>query len=156
VLAGSRSDHFKGAVPPDQQILVSATANRRWQLAVGGRSAPRRTAFGWAMAFGPTQGGTAVLRFRTPFSRTLEIVIEMLVWIAAAVAVMVGRRRRRPGEEDEPAATAAFEWLDQPARLVVGPAGPVGGLHGPSRPRPRPRPSRVADGPGGDPDELWR
>jgi hypothetical protein len=156
VLPGSSADHFKGRVPADQQILVSASANPRWQLAVNGKSTSRQTAFGWAMTFGPTQGGTAVLRFGTPATRALAIIIEMLAWVVAAAAALVGWRRHRPKRAEEPAADVAFEWLDPSARLVVGPTAeaPAGGLHG--LPGPRRRPSRVTDGAGGDPDELWQ
>ena len=154
VLAGPGPDGFKGQVPPDREIFVSNTADPAWRMTVAGETAPRRAAFGWAMAFGPTTGGAAALHYRTPWTRTLLIVAAMLAWLAVAAAAIVGRRRRRPRGGDEAVVNVPFEWVTQPDKLVVGPAleAPVGGAPGPAGGR---RPSRVTGGAEAG-DELWQ
>jgi hypothetical protein len=147
VLSGSGTTRFSGPVPPDQEILVSETANGNWQLDVNGHRAARRVAFGWAMAFGPTPGGRATLGFDTPVSRTLAILVETLLWLAAVVAVIVGFRSRGVGRvsgPDESQLAVPADWLQERDKLMVG---PVAG----ARRRPR-----VTEPVGVDEDELWR
>jgi hypothetical protein len=155
VLAGSSSDRFQGQVASDREVFVSQTANGRWKLVVAGQAAPQRSAFGWAMAFGATSGGAGVLAYHTPLTRTLAIVLEMLVWAATAVALMVGWRLRRHRGGDEPAVSVSLQPVERPEKLVVGPAlealdsavrAPAGS---------RRRPSRVTEAPG-DSEELWQ
>ena len=155
VLQGSSADRFKGVVPPGRQIYVSTTANSRWQLTANGEVAPRRDAFGWAMAFGPTPGGAAVLGFRTPVTRTLAIIVETLLWLAVAAAAIVGWRLRRPRRREEPELDAASDPIDQPEKLVVGPAVETPEVVAHGHGVGWRRPSRVTGGVS-ESEELWQ
>jgi GT2 family glycosyltransferase len=144
VLPGSGSTRFSGPIPAGQEILVSQTADGNWHLDAGGRGAPRRVAFGWAMAFGPTGGGPATLAFHTPATRTLVIVVETLLWLAAVAAVVVGMRRRRGRDDTDAEVGVPEQWLEEREKLTVGQT--AGERH---------RRPRLADQVGLD-EELWQ
>ena len=100
VLQRRRSDtRFEGEVPAGSEVYVASAASGRWDLRVEGRSAPRRTAFGWANAYSVDEGGSATLRYRTSPLRWAAIAIEVGLWVFAVRAL----RRRRWGV-DEPEA----------------------------------------------------
>ncbi|HUF32063.1 MAG TPA: glycosyltransferase family 2 protein [Acidimicrobiales bacterium] len=84
---------FEGEVPAGVVYLAEA-ASDRWRLEVGGRSAARTRALGWANAFEVAEAGDAVLRYRTSPTRWLVVALQALLWAAAAVALVRGRRRR--------------------------------------------------------------
>jgi hypothetical protein len=133
---------LKGAVP-EGDLLVSATANSRWQLAVAGQAATQSKAFGWAMSFGVAGGGgTATLRYRTPVTRLIIIGVEGLLWAVAIGLVFWSWRRRSLVEHVGPDLSITAEWLEEEDE------GPI--------PTPvRRRPRRVAEPVGVDSDELW-
>jgi hypothetical protein len=145
VLRGGGPDRYTGIVPGGQEVMVSATDDRRWTLSVAGRPAPRRSAFGWAMAFAvPGAGGPATLRFHTPAARDLELAAETLLWLLALAAVARCRPARRsagPTGGAGPAATGDDR------------AGPP--VREPSLVGARRRPQRQAVPSGFDPDEEW-
>ncbi|MBW3667727.1 MAG: glycosyltransferase family 2 protein [Actinobacteria bacterium] len=97
VLERRRSDtRFEGEVPAGSEVYLSSAASGRWDLRVDGRSAPRRTAFGWANAYSVADGGPATLRYRTSPLRWAAIAIQVALWVYAVRAL--GRRRRDAGE----------------------------------------------------------
>ncbi|HEX2040384.1 MAG TPA: glycosyltransferase family 2 protein [Acidimicrobiales bacterium] len=78
-------------VPDGSHVYLAEASSSRWQLEVGGRQAPRRTAFGWANAWTVERGGDLTLRYRTSPLRWGAIVIEVLAWVIVA-RVLVRRR----------------------------------------------------------------
>jgi GT2 family glycosyltransferase len=144
VLPGSGSTGFSGPIPAGQEILVSETADGNWHLVVDGHTAPRRVAFGWAMAFGPTGGGPATLAFHTPATRTLAVVVETLLWLAVVAAVVIGMRRRRGGDDGDTEVGVPAQWVEEREKLTVGHAADE-----------RHRRPRLADQVGMD-EELWQ
>jgi GT2 family glycosyltransferase len=139
LLTGGQPDAVTGRVPAGVEVLVASTRSGRWNLSVAGHRATRRGAFGWAMAFavaGP--GGRAVLRYRTPLIRDLALLIQILLW--AAAAAHLARRRRlgagawpvvseAAGEEASsgPISSPAAGPLRRPPRLEPEPVVPSGG-----------------------------
>ena len=147
VLLEGSLDHFSGPLPPERQVLVSASDSHRWQLSASGRTAAPQPAFGWAMAFTvPGGGGAASLRFHTPATRALILTVEALLWLALIVGVLVTRRR---GPAEAPLPAEAEITPRQPAR----PAMPEPALVSARSAR---RQRRDVDQPGIDPsDEDW-
>lgn len=86
---------FSGALGAGDQLLVSEASSPRWRLEVGGGTADRRPAFGWANAYEVTRGGGATLRYRTSPARYIAIAVELGLWFAALRALRDQRRRRR-------------------------------------------------------------
>jgi hypothetical protein len=96
VLPGQGPDRFSGPAPAQSDILVSSTDSARWHLSVGGRTARRRGAFGWAMAFAvPGAGGPASLRYHAPITGRLALALQLALW-AVAAWILVGRARGTP------------------------------------------------------------
>ncbi|HSS11784.1 MAG TPA: hypothetical protein VLL25_17990, partial [Acidimicrobiales bacterium] len=144
VLLNGRFDHFTGPLPGGSEVLVSNTDSGHWRLSVGGQSATRRPAFGWAMAFAvPEQGGKASLRFNTPVGRILVIFFETALWLVALGLVIIDRRRRLPVSPGDGDLSVPTRWLEDAERAPVA--------VGPERHRPR----RVAEPVGVDSDEVW-
>jgi GT2 family glycosyltransferase len=142
VLPGSAAGGFKGPVPAGD-LLISQTANGRWQLTAAGQPVKQSKAFGWAMAFTiPGAGGPASLHYRTPVTRSLFIGVEGLLWLVALGATGQGWRRRSQAEHLGPDLSIPAEWLeeDQEERAPV---------------TVRRRPRRVAEPVGVEADELW-
>jgi hypothetical protein len=141
VLPGSSVGTVKGTLPAGD-LLVSATANSRWQLRVAGQPAPRTPAFGWAMAFSiPGEGGQARLGYKTPVTRPLAIGIETLLWAAAVGGVIWAWRRRGQVEHLGPDLAIPAEWLEDEEEESAATI--------------RRRARRVAEPVGVDADELW-
>ena len=88
-------------------------------------------------------------------SRTLAIVVETLLWLAVAAAAIVGWRLRRPRRREEPELDAASDPIDQPEKLVVGPAVETPEVVAHGHGVGWRRPSRVTGGPS-DSEELWQ
>lgn len=86
---------FSGPLGAGDNVLLSESSSPRWQLRVGGRTAARTKAFGWANAYTSPASGGATLRYRTPLLRYAALAGQLALWIGA-VRVVVGRRRRRP------------------------------------------------------------
>jgi hypothetical protein len=114
---------FTGRVPPVAQVLFAEAYSGRWKLDVAGRSTGHRRAFGWANAYSVAGGGKATLRYRTPVTRYLAVVVELALWALAVRAVV----RLRRGDEAEEGTAAAPPEEDS----VRGP-----GPHGPVRDMP--------------------
>jgi GT2 family glycosyltransferase len=124
VLTGNGPDWYSGVLPGGRDVIVSATGDRAWALSVDGHVAPRRPAFGWAMAFAvPGSGGRAQLRYGTPSVRYLELAGQVVVWLAALAFFALGRSRRRGGHAaGRGRADALGVKADRPAPLAREPA----------------------------------
>jgi hypothetical protein len=68
----------------------------------------RRPAFGWGNAFDVTTAGRASLSYATPVTRPLLVILQAVVWLAAIVLAIGGRRRHRREDEPLPAGGAAL------------------------------------------------
>jgi GT2 family glycosyltransferase len=98
---------WKGTVPDDAYVTVSASHSERWQLEVDGEAATLEKPFGWSMGFPVTDGGAATLQFRTPPLRYGLLVAQALAWVIllrAAIRVRL-TTPRIPDERLE-----AVEW----------------------------------------------
>lgn len=85
---------FQGPVQQGETVFLSEASSRRWELRVGGRTARRTEAFGWANAFTAPASGTATLQFHTPPWRYLAVVLEVVLCLAVGVRLLGGRRSR--------------------------------------------------------------
>jgi hypothetical protein len=97
---------WRGEVPDDAYVFVSAAHSERWQLAVDGRAADLEKPFGWALGFPVDDGGEGTLRFRTPPLRYALLAAQALAWLLALRALLrvrvatAGRPVERPPEDD--------------------------------------------------------
>ncbi|HEX2064059.1 MAG TPA: hypothetical protein VHE80_06525, partial [Acidimicrobiales bacterium] len=96
VLQSERSPtRFKGQLRDGDDVLLSESYSRRWQLRVEGDAAPRTRAFGWATAFRSPASGSATLRYRTSPVRYLAVVVEVALWVVVLRQLVLYRRRER-------------------------------------------------------------
>lgn len=89
-------------------LHVASPLDDNWTLTVGGQRVTARPAFGATSAFDLPVGGTATLRHETPFSRTLALLAQAILWAIVVLAatridpVSWWRRRRgivaKPGQ----------------------------------------------------------
>jgi len=81
----------RGPVPAGDTVVQASSASDRWVLEVDGRRAERTDAYGWANAFptpGGSDGGKAVLGYRTPLVRHVLVAVQgALGLLALLVAV---------------------------------------------------------------------
>jgi GT2 family glycosyltransferase len=85
---------FSDAVPGVGEIgagtvHVGVPSSSRWHLEVDGEDAPRGKSLGWANRFEVERGGAATLSYRTPISRLLAVIAQIILW---AIAVWLTRR----------------------------------------------------------------
>jgi len=76
-------------------VLTATAASPNWELEVDGQQAGRRTSWGWANEFEVDRAGPARLRYGTPITRPLGLIVQALLWIGALAALTVIRRRSR-------------------------------------------------------------
>lgn len=93
VALGSRDRYadYSGTVDSPSKIYLSEASSDRWRLDVGGSQVSRSDAVGWANVFEVDRTGAARLRFDTPASRTLALVGQSALWLAAIVYMLVVR-----------------------------------------------------------------
>jgi len=72
-------------------VFASYAPASRWQLVVGGKVASESAAFGWAAQY-PVTAGQGTLQFRGSPLIPWGVLLEVLVWLATAAALL-GRRR---------------------------------------------------------------
>ncbi len=65
-------------------MLWAESANSGWHATVDGKRAPREDAFGWTNGFDVRNRGDVDLAFAGG-PRRLFVVVELLLWVAAAV-----------------------------------------------------------------------
>ena len=129
-------------------VHLAVPYDEHWRLTVDGtRIAPRR-AFGTTMAFDVPMAGSARLAYDTDASRTVLILIQLVIWIALLVAASrlnpaAWRRWKGP---DTVALGGPVVRIDEPIHRPGGgerwsaPAGPVDPLPG-AAPEPAPAPA---------------
>ncbi|OWY62442.1 hypothetical protein B7486_58405, partial [cyanobacterium TDX16] len=86
---------FSGQVESGEPYLAAA-ASDRWSLDVDGEGLERSEAFGWANGFAATGGGEGTLRFSTPATRYVVLLVQVAAWVLLALGLL--RRRLRTGE----------------------------------------------------------
>ena len=95
VLPGQPSQlAFRGPVGSGADVYLS-DASGRWKLTVGGKTAPRHRAFGWASVYRVGDGGRATLSYRTALVRYLAVVAELVLWVLVVRSLLRAWRRRR-------------------------------------------------------------
>jgi hypothetical protein len=104
--------------PPAEPVLIETTAFARfegpleggssvyqaaggsgWRLDIDGEPVAREPAGGWASSFDVDRGGEATLAYDTPASRSVLVLVGLVVW--AVVLVLLLRARAGPDEVDE-------------------------------------------------------
>jgi hypothetical protein len=85
------------------------------RLRVGGKPVVSRPAFGWAAQFPDSPGGQAHLSLSHLPLVPLGVLVEVLVWLALAIALLglrwrPGRARRRRLAPDEAAGLVEETW----------------------------------------------
>ena len=83
------ADQFGTSVEPiDAGVVhVAVPFDDNWSLGVDGTSVSPRRAFGETTAFDVAAGGMGELRYRSPISRLLLVLLQVAFWIAALVVV---------------------------------------------------------------------
>ncbi len=109
-------------------VHVAVPFDARWQLDVDGTSVAARRAFGTTTAYDVATAGEATLRYDSPLSRSVVLVVELAIW----VALVLTASRFNP---------ASWRRWRGGGRAIAG--GPVVTLHEPIVP------------PGGVADPLW-
>ncbi len=75
-------------------VQVATPFNDRWQLNVNGDDVPARPSFGATTAFDVPEAGTATLRYSTPLSRQIMVLLQLVLWGAAGLAASKFSLRR--------------------------------------------------------------
>jgi GT2 family glycosyltransferase len=104
VLGGLASGHAATGVLSSGTVYAGYAPAGSLELTQHGRTLDRQPAFGWAAQFPTTSAGTATLALqRVPYV-PLAVMLEVLVWLALAAAVLGWPRApgRRQGERAEP------------------------------------------------------
>jgi hypothetical protein len=89
---------WQGELPADREAYAALTYSERWHLDVDGAAARARVAFGSAMAFETSGGGTGTLRYETPSSRRQALLLQIGLWVAVIVVTVLWRDRLRRRE----------------------------------------------------------
>ena len=99
-------------------VHVAVPFDDHWSLGVDGTSVSPRRAFGETTAFDVVAGGVGELRYRSPISRLLLVLLQVAFWIAALVVVsrVQVRTGRRAG-----LATTDETLIDLSAETVIDP-----------------------------------
>jgi hypothetical protein len=87
-------------------VHLGVPSDDRWALSVDGTAVDARRAFGETTAFDVTAAGVGEIRYDSPVSRTMLVLLQTALWIAALVVVsriqLPSGRRRGLVETDEP------------------------------------------------------
>jgi hypothetical protein len=150
----SGANRFSGEVPAGR-LYLSAQADQRWELRVGGVIVERQPAFGFASAFDVTTGGQATLRYNTPLSRPISVAVQALLWLLALRLVVVAAyrggevpvSRRRRAVAPVPAVPAVLPTVSAPSVITIDePAGAIEERPWTERPdEPLPVPAALED-----------
>ncbi len=117
--APDRGDAVGDVVAGTLHVAVPYDAN--WSLTVDGTKIAGRRAFGSTLAFDVPSAGRATLSYDTPVSRSLWLLVQLLMWVALVICAsrvrpsLWRRRRRRVGAADASPVvdlTAPLELLD--------------------------------------------
>jgi len=85
----------EGVVNADTTVYVANDESSRWSLSVNGHNVPRTTGFGWANAFHVPEAGNGALRFDTPITRYLLLLVQVALWVLLVRVLWRGRRAER-------------------------------------------------------------
>jgi GT2 family glycosyltransferase len=98
VLVGADTSRAAGGDVPAGVVHLGTSVDDHWELTVGGTPIAPRPSFGVATAFDVATAGPAELRFVQPLSRSVWLVVQALLWLAAIVAAtrFTGPTRLRP------------------------------------------------------------
>jgi hypothetical protein len=77
-------------------VYLAVPFSNQLRLEVAGIDVRSRVAFGGTTAFDVSEGGLANLKYRTPISQYVFVVIQSLLWLLVILAVFdIGRIQRR-------------------------------------------------------------
>jgi GT2 family glycosyltransferase len=109
-------------------LHVAVQFDSNWHLSVDGRSIAPRHAFGSTLGFDMPAAGNAVLEFDTPLTRSLWVLVQLVLWtvlVLVAAQARLPRRRRRVAQVADDGIVAD---LTAPIRQPVF-APPTGAVH---------------------------
>jgi hypothetical protein len=102
-------------------LHVAVPYDTNWSLTVDGEKVVGRRAFGSTLAFDVPSAGHATLAYDTPVSRSLWLVLQLIVWAGLVICAsrvrpsLMRRRKRRVGVADASPVvdlTAPLDLLD--------------------------------------------
>jgi len=131
---GSSVDELETGV-----VHLAVPYDDRWSLSVDGESVPARRAFGETTAFDVTTPGIGRLRYDSPPTRLLLVVVQVVLWLVALVVVsrvQVPTSRRGPLVADDEALIdlSSEPILDAEHPVTASPV--VAGAPGPTADEP--------------------
>ncbi len=85
---------FEGPLEGGASVLHSAAAGDGWRLEVDGSAVPRTKLFGWADGYEVAESGTGVLRYDTSPLRYGVVLLQIVFWSLALVALYRSTRWR--------------------------------------------------------------
>lgn len=105
-IAGSGDEPWHLATGASEVVAASTVHlavpfDRQWRLELNGQEVEERPAFGSTAAYDITAPGTVELRYETPTSHRLLLLVQVLLWVAvglAATNLRVQRRRQTHAE----------------------------------------------------------
>ena len=87
---------YTGPVPPGTVLAAVAPAGRWSLVGPSGTADPRSSSFGWAAQYRVAAAGTAILRFDGGPWAPLGVLVELVLWLAVAAALIERRGVVRP------------------------------------------------------------
>lgn len=91
---GIERSQLQGPVQSDAEVYLAMPLSERWTLE-GVEQSGQRPAFGWATAFPISSNGEAVLQHSTPTSHRVALLLQLGLWLVAALWTVFGSRRSR-------------------------------------------------------------
>ena len=157
VMNGGTPASASGPVPSGQSVVVGSSRSGGWHLTAGGKTLDASPAFGWAMKFqvpaSASQVERAQLGYSAPFLVRGGYLLEILLWVAAALLIFFDRRRRSIAGVTEQADPQWFAPAPSAPPRRKGPRSARSARPGPTRRHSRPSPGETAAEPDGD--EVW-
>jgi hypothetical protein len=92
-----RGDHSESRVRDPGTLLFGDAYDSRWRARQEGEPLAHDRAFGWSNAYTGAERGVVDLSFDGGITRTLWLVLQAALWLAAAAAFVVWRRDERRG-----------------------------------------------------------
>jgi hypothetical protein len=100
VLNGTTSWDSPSQEIPAGRLHVGFPFDSRWTLSINGESVKPQASFGTVMNFETGSGGIAELKYATPLTRYIWVLLQVLLWAFVALGVLQPKwRGRRAGQK---------------------------------------------------------
>ncbi|MCC6437832.1 MAG: hypothetical protein IT196_22590, partial [Acidimicrobiales bacterium] len=94
----STPQRFIGTAGPGE-LFLSQSSSDQWELTLDGKEIARRPAFGWANVFTLDHGGQVELAYKTPVTRWVGVIVQLLLWLVALRLAWRAATRGAPSAE---------------------------------------------------------